>query len=87
MSFGWSVTGRYMRLFFTAACFCVDVMHASSFTGQCLLAVAAVLPIALLAWMWLIGVSNSIVMLFDRCFGRTLFGVSSDGFIIIVGEK
>ena len=44
-------------------------------------------PIALLAWVWLIDVSNSIVMLFDRCFGRTLFGVSSDGFIIIVGGK
>ena len=48
---------------------------------------AAILPIALLAWMWLIDVSNSIVMLFNRCFGRALFGVSSDGFIIIVGEK
>ena len=48
---------------------------------------AAILPIALLAWMWLIDDSYSIVMLFDRCFGRPLFGVSSDGFIIIVDGK
>ena len=36
------------------------------------------LPIILLVWMWLLDVSNSIVLLLDCCFDRTLFNVSGN---------